>query len=244
MGRSNLWFVHDVAKPTTFPRCQWALDLYGYDGLREVPTKIDGWYWESGYNHDPFADSEYIRDWNLRAAYGTWDAHKNERKVYKTHEIKWMAFVSGKRESRCLLGDVILNGDDILSGKKFEDGCVPLSWRLDVHRPDPEYIAEFEGDAFIAKADVYGLKESKYKGPYWMPYRCLYSRDVPNLFMAGRNISATQDALGAARVQRTTGMMGEIVGMAASICKKHNIDPRGVYKDHLDELKELMKEEN
>lgn len=113
---------------------------------------------------------------------------------------------------------------------------------MDVHRPDPKYIAEFEGDAFIAKADVYGMKESKYKGPYWMPYRCLYSRDVPNLFMAGRNISATQDALGAARVQRTTGMMGEIVGMAASICKKHNIDPRGVYLDHLDELKELMKE--
>jgi len=128
--------------------------------------------------------------------YGTWDAHKNERKDYKTHEIKWFAFVSGKRESRRLLGDVILNGDDILSGKEFADGCVPLSWRLDVHRPDPEYIAEFEGDAFIAKADVYGMKESRYKGPYWMPYRCLYSRDVPNLFMAGRNISTTQDALG------------------------------------------------
>jgi hypothetical protein len=174
--------------------------------------------------------------------YGSWDAHKNDKKKYKTHEIKWLAFVSGKRESRRLLGDVILNGDDILSGEKFADGCVPLSWRLDVHRPDPEYIAEFEGDAFIAKADLYGMKESRYKGPYWMPYRCLYSRDVPNLFMAGRNISTTQDALGAARVQRTTGMMGEIVGMAAAICKKHNIDPRGVYKKHLDELKTLMEE--
>jgi hypothetical protein len=59
--------------------------------------------------------------------------------------------------------------------------------------------------------------------------------------MAGRNISTTQDALGAARVQRTTGMMGEIVGMAASICKKYNTDPRSVYKEHLDELKRLMK---
>lgn len=241
MGRSNLWFVHDVGKPTTFPRCPWALDLYGYDGLREAPTKIDGWYWESGFDHDPFADSEYIRDWNLRAVYGTWDAHKNERKDYKTHEIKWFAFVSGKRESRRLLGDVILNGEDILSGKQFADGCVPLSWRLDVHRPDPQYIAEFEGDAFIAVADVYGKEESRYKGPYWMPYRCLYSRDVDNLFMAGRNISTTQDALGAARVQRTTGMMGEIVGMAASICKKYNTNPRSVYQDYLDELKRLMR---
>jgi hypothetical protein len=240
MGRSNLWFVHDVKTPTKFPRCPWALDLYGYEALRKAPTKIDGWYWESGFNHGPFKEGEYIRDWNLRAVYGSWDAHKNERKEYKTHEIKWLAFVSGKRESRRLLGDVILNGNDILSGKKFADGCVPLSWRLDVHRPDPEYIAEFEGDAFIAKADLYGMKESRYKGPYWMPYRCLYSRDVPNLFMAGRNISTTQDALGAARVQRTTGMMGEIVGMAAALCKKHNIDPRGVYQQHLDELKMLM----
>ncbi|RKY12383.1 MAG: hypothetical protein DRP65_01395, partial [Planctomycetota bacterium] len=141
---------------------------------------------------------------------------------------------------RRLLGDVILNGDNILSGKKFADGCVPLTWRLDVHRPDPQYLAEFEGDAFLAVADVYGKKESVYKGPYWMPYRCLYSRDVPNLFMAGRNISTTQDALGAARVQRTTGMMGEIVGMAASICKKYNTNPRSVYQEHLDELKRLM----
>ncbi|MBW8017217.1 MAG: FAD-dependent oxidoreductase [Planctomycetes bacterium] len=241
MGRSNLWFVHDVGKPTTFPRCPWALDLFGYEQLRKAPTKIDGWYWESGFNHDPIAEGEYIRDWNLRAVYGTWDAHKNERKDYKTHEIKWLAFVSGKRESRRLLGDVILNGVDILSDKKFADGCVPLSWRLDVHRPDPEYIAEFEGDAFIASADLYGKEETKYKGPYWMPYRCLYSRDVPNLFMAGRNISTTQDALGAARVQRTTGMMGEIVGMAASICLRQKTSPRGVYQNHLDELKRLMR---
>ncbi len=241
MGRSNLWFVYDVGKPTTFPRCQWALNLYGYDQLRKAPEKVDGWYWESGYNHDPIEEGEYIRDWNLRAVYGTWDAHKNERKEYKTHEIKWLAFVSGKRESRRLLGDVILNGDDIHSGKIFADGCVPLSWRLDVHRPDPKYIAEFEGDAFLAIADLYGMKESRYKGPYWMPYRCLYSRDVENLFMAGRNISATQDALGAARVQRTTGMMGEIVGMAASICKKYNTDPRSVYQEHLDKLKKLMR---
>jgi hypothetical protein len=241
MGRTNLWFVHDIKKPTKFPRCRWALDLYGYAGLRKAPTKIDGWYWESGFNHGPFKEGEYIRDWNFRAVYGSWDAHKNDKKEYKTHEIKWFAFVSGKRESRRLLGDVILAGNEILSGKKYEDGCVPLTWRLDVHRPDPEYIAEFEGDAFIADAYLYGKEETKYKGPYWMPYRCLYSRDVPNLFMAGRNISVTQDALGAVRVMRTTGMMGEIVGMAASICKKYNADPRSVYQNHLDELKILMK---
>ena len=74
-----------------------------------------------------------------------------------------------------------------------------------------------------------------------MPYRCLYSRNVPNLFMAGRDISVTHEALGTTRVQRTTGMMGEVVGMAVSLCKKYGIEPRGVYAEHLEELKKLMR---
>ena len=73
-----------------------------------------------------------------------------------------------------------------------------------------------------------------------MPYRCLYSRNVENLFMAGRNISVTHVALGTIRVMRTGGMMGEVVGMAASICKEHGVLPRGVYQKHLPELKSLM----
>lgn len=242
MGRSNLWFTHDVGESTTFPKCPWALNLYDYEKIREVPNKINGWYWESGFNHDPILYGEYIRDWNLRAVYGTWDAHKNNRKEYKTHKIKWLAYVAGMRESRRLMGDVVLNKYDILEGKEFGDGCVPLTWRLDVHRPDPNFSSEFEGDEFIADANLMGPAEgTTYNGPYWMPFRCLYSRDVSNLFMAGRNISVTQGALGAARVQRTTGMMGEIVGKAASICIDNDAMPRDVYQKYLDELKMLMK---
>jgi hypothetical protein len=59
--------------------------------------------------------------------------------------------------------------------------------------------------------------------------------------MAGRNISVTHVALGTVRVQKTTGMMGEVIGMAASLANKHHTNPRGVYQDHLDELKKLMK---
>lgn len=59
--------------------------------------------------------------------------------------------------------------------------------------------------------------------------------------MAGRGISVTHEALGAVRVMRTCGMMGEVVGMAASICKKHNCDPHGVYDKHLAKLQNLLK---
>ena len=77
--------------------------------------------------------------------------------------------------------------------------------------------------------------------PYHVPYRTLYSRNIKNLFMAGRNVSVTHIALGTVRVMATTSMMGEVVGMAAKICKQYDIFPRDVYKDHLVELQDLMK---
>lgn len=60
----------------------------------------------------------------------------------------------------------------------------------------------------------------------------LYSRNIPNLFMAGRDISVTHDGLGPVRVMRTCGMMGEIVGKAAAICIDEHTTPRGVYENN------------
>ena len=97
----------------------------------------------------------------------------------------------------------------------------------------------FEGVEFLSE-NTLGDESLKYKGPYWAPYRCLYSRNISNLFMAGRDISVTRDALGAVRVMCTCGIMGEIVGKAAWICVRHQTTPRGVYDSHLPLLKELM----
>ena len=235
-GGSNLWTTEDTGKPSPFPRCPWAWDL----SKRPFPARPDQWgkwFWESGFDRDSIEETERMRDNNLRAMYGAWDALKNVRKLYPNRRLSWAAYVMGKRESRRLLGDVILTRDDLLAGKAYTDGCVPTSWSIDLHLADPKYLRGFEQDPFISY--VASHYES-YKRPYWVPYRCLYSRNVPNLFMAGRDISVTHEALGTTRVQRTTGMMGEIVGMAVSLCKKHNTDPRGVYAEHLDELKKLM----
>jgi hypothetical protein len=241
MGRCNLWNVIETDRPVPFPRCPWALDLSdkpfpGRGGDRRSILALGGWYWESGFDHDPFEKSEYIRDWNFRAMYGAWDCLKNVDRAYPNHKLNWAAHVSGKRESRRLLGDVVLNMEDLLGGKQYPDGCVPTGWKIDLHLADPRYVEGFEGDGFIAQAHF-----TDYAKPYWIPYRCLYSRNVDNLFMAGRDISVTHEALGAVRVMRTGGCMGEIVGMAASLSKKRDTDPRGVYGDHLDELKDLMR---
>ncbi len=238
MGRCNLWNVAETGKPVAFPRCPWALDLSDkpFPGRADQGgiKKLGGWYWEGGFDHDPIEKSEYIRDWNLRAMYGAWDCLKNVDKIYPNHKLTWAAYIAGKRESRRLLGDIILQKQDLLTNKKYPDGLVPATWTIDLHLPDKRYEKGFEGDGFISQAHY-----TSYQKPYWVPYRCLYSRNVPNLFMAGRDISVTHEALGAVRVMRTCGMMGEVVGMAASLCKKHNTNPRGVYQHHLTELKEL-----
>ena len=238
-------------KPAPFPRCPWAIDLTdkpfpgrpanaGSKGnTNEPPPSLGGWFWESGFNKDPISDVEWMRDQNFRAMYGAWDALKNVNKLYPNYKLGWAAFIAGKRESRRLLGDVILAADDFRTNRVWPDGVFPCSWSIDLHSPNPAYQKGHEGEEFIARSTV-SSKEFAYKGPYWAPYRSLYSRNVNNLFMAGRDISVTHDGLGPVRVMRTCGMMGEVVGMAAFVCKEHKVLPRGVYREHLDDLKDLM----
>jgi hypothetical protein len=235
MGRTNLWRVVDTGKPAPFPRCRWAVDLTNKP-FPDWLDKLGRWFWESGFYHEPFEKAEYIRDTNFRAMYGAWNYLKNVQNKYPNHKLEWAAYIAGKRESRRLLGDLVLTQEDLTSGRAYPDGLVPATWTIDLHLPDKQYEKTFEGDAFISKAHY-----TMYPKPYWIPYRCFYSRNISNLFMAGRDISVTHEALGAVRVMRTCGMMGEVVGMAASLCKKNNTGPRGVYHDHLDEFKELAK---
>jgi hypothetical protein len=241
MGPCNLWNVKETDRPQTFPRCPWALDLRdkpfpGRSKDKPDPNKLGGWYWESGFDLDPIARAEEIRDWNFRAMYGAWDALKNADGVFTNYALNWSAYVRGRRESRRLLGDVVLTKQDLETSRTFPDGCVPTGWKMDLHLPDPHYEKGFEGNAFISTAHF-----GSYPMPFWVPYRCLYSRNVSNLFMAGRDISVTHDALGAVRVMRTGGCMGEVVGMAASVAVKRSATPRAVYERYLGDLQDLMR---
>jgi len=236
----------NVAAP--FPRCPWAVDLTDkpFPGRKnfkgqwaDTPlSNLGGWFWESGFQLDMVNDIERIRDLNFRAMYGAWDALKNVDKLYPNHRLGWAAFIAGKRESRRLLGDVVLTGDDFRTGREFPDGCFPCSWHIDIHTPHPDFDQGHTGNEFISRATT--GKDFAYKSPYWAPYRTLYSRNITNLFMAGRNISVTREGLGPVRVMKTCGMMGEIVGKAAWICVRDETSPRGVYEKHLPLLKELM----
>ena len=126
---------------------------------------------------------------------------------------------------------------DIQDGVMYSDGLVTATWTIDLHFPNAENSKYFPGEEFFAATKHIRVQ------PYTIPYRCLYSRNVPNLFMAGRDISTTHVAFGSTRVMRTCGMMGEAVGYAASVCRKYDVLPRAVYEQHLDELIDLVSED-
>jgi hypothetical protein len=152
--------------------------------------------------------------------------------------LTWVAFVGGPRESRRILGDIVLTQDDIVSKRDFPDGCVPSTWSIDLHYPKEEYAKKFPDNPFISIA-VHDRRVDRTYG-YPVPYRCFYSKDVENLFMAGRCVSVTHEALGTVRVMKTCGMMGEVVGKAARVALAHDTTPRGVYEKHWAELDALL----
>lgn len=240
MGMSNMWAWDELDSDAPFPQTPWALELT----MADFPYPRDHhgqWFWESGFDKDAIGGAEAVRDWNLRAVFGAFNAMKNGGGAadHRHAVLTWVAFVGGPRESRRLMGDVVLTQDDIVNKRDFPDGCVPSTWSIDLHYPKEQYAQKYPDNPFISKA-VHGKGVDRSYG-YPIPYRCFYSRNIDNLFMAGRCISVTHEALGTVRVMKTCGMMGEVVGKAASICTIHDCQPCDVYEAHLDELLTLLK---
>jgi len=239
MGMSNMWAWDERDEARSFPKTPWALDLEMKDF--PYPRAHHGqWFWEGGFDKDAIGDAEGIRDWNLRAVFGAFNAMKNRDGADKHRNafLTWVAYIGGPRESRRLMGDVVLTEEDIVKKRDFPDGCVPSTWSIDLHYPKEQYAKKYPDNPFISIAKHNRAVDRAFGYP--VPYRCFYSRNIENLFMAGRNISVTHEALGTTRVMKTCGMMGEVVGKAASICIDRQCKPRDVYTGYLDELKRLL----
>ena len=233
MGSSVQWNAREEEN-SQFPIKPWMLKFTEESCCY---LKHGDWDWETGMNRDQLMNFEYVRDYGMLAVYSNWAFIKNRAKrkaEWANLALNWVAYVAGKRESRRLLGDHILTENDIFKNIPMKDGTCWTTWSIDLHYPMKENAKYFPEDPFRSVC-----RHSVHSG-YAIPYRCFYSRNIENLFMAGRNISVTHVALGTVRVMRTTGMMGEVVGMAASICVRNKCKPRAVYTDYLNELKTLM----
>jgi hypothetical protein len=234
MGSSVQWFAEEKSNAIPFPEIKWGIEWN--EDKAEHLVRGD-WNWETGMGIDQIKEFERIRDYGLMVVYSNWSFLKNhsvDKEKYAKQQLQWVAYIAGKRESRRLVGDYILCESDLVDHKVYPDGTAPTSWTIDLHYPDPENTKQFPGAEFKSIAHHTPIQ------PYPIPFRCLYSINIPNMLMAGRNISVSHVALGTVRVMRTTGMMGEVIGMAASVCKQHHTDPRGVYTNHFEDLKQLM----
>ena len=236
MGVSIEWYCEDWNTPCTFPdSLDWGLHL---DEETVAPVHRANWYWEVGMNDDQVADAEKIRDYGMYVAYSTFSYCKNrlaKKEDWECTHLVWVSHVSGKRESRRIIGDLVLREQDLTRPIPYEDGTCTTTWRIDQHYPDPRNAGKYPGAEWMSIGKLVPID------PYALPYRCFYSKDVANLFMAGRDISVTHIALGSVRVMRTCAMMGEVVGMAASICSKRSVLPRDIYTTYFEDLKALMR---
>lgn len=227
MGSSVLWLTHDKGSPVTFPEVPWALEVAG-----SYSATAGTWKWEySADELNQIEDGEKIRDHMLMAIYGSF---YNAKKMPENAnlELEWVSYLIGKRESRRLVGDHIYTFRDEKDMTEFPDAVVMEKRDIDVHYQ--QVLADSSKPDFLSEAIYYKLDH------YYIPFRSLYSKNIPNLLMAGRCFSCSHAGLGGPRVMNTTGQMGVAVGYAASLCKKYNINPRGVYKDHIAELQKLI----
>ncbi len=225
MGSSVLWNSHRLEKPSGFPDVPWAADV------AKDHAAINGeWQWEYSTDElNQIDDAEEIRDHMFRAIYGSFsNAKKNPENANVA--LKWVAYIAGKRESRRLMGDYIYTMQDVTKHREFPDAVVEEIRSIDVH-----YQESLKGAAvdFLSEAL---FRQTEF---YYIPFRCLYSRNIDNLMMAGRCFSCSHVGLGGPRVMNTTGQMGIATGFAAALCIEHNTTPRGVYEKHMDELRQL-----
>lgn len=234
MGHSLRWYSEEDAEETAFPDIDWGMPFNDKNCLK---NKRGDWEQETGFYRDMVGEIEYIRDFGLRAIYSNWSYQKNhyeKKEQWKNSTLRWVSPIGGKRESYRVKGDHILTQNDILNRVEYEDATACLTWSIDFHFPEPDNEREF-GEPFRSFAYHRGIGL-----PYPVPYRCLYAKDVANLFLGGRIVSTSHVAFGSIRVMRTLGELGEVIGIAAALCAKEDCLPRGVYTDHLAAFKELL----
>ena len=227
MGTSVLWNSQKTATPSTFPQVPWAMPV-----SENLANTKGEWFWEYSDNDlNQIDDAEQIRDHMFRAIYGNFYNAKTLPKNANV-ELKWMAYIGARRESRRIIGDHIYTMDDVTSKTFFPDTVVEEKREIDCHFQRKEKGSRFD---YLSRALFW-----KTHHLYYLPFRSLYSKDIDNLMIAGRCFSCSHVGLGGPRVMNTCAQMGIATGYAAALCKKHNTVPRTIAQKHIKELRSMI----
>jgi len=238
MGSTIYWRAFPRKESGKFPdvkKLPWAAQC---DADYHLPVPKNRWWWETGMEIDNSMEPELVRDNYLRCLFGNWAYIKNHVAEFKDMRLDYLNFIAAKRESRRIVGALVLNENDIVQKKEYPDASFTTSWTMDLHyakKDNAERFPGWEWQTYCTNSDP-----EYHVHKYDVPYRVLCCRDIDNLFLGGRAMSVTHMALGTVRVQCTLGMAGEVTAMAARICKDHDAMPIDVYDKYLDELKGYM----
>ncbi|MBQ8082096.1 MAG: FAD-dependent oxidoreductase [Clostridia bacterium] len=259
MGNSLMFIAVDRGEPVPFEKPEWAYTfteeqlryrphttgitahrdggeiVQAEEGKNQLPgfSCVDAGYWwiELGGQYDDIIEqAEEIRDELMKCVYGVWDHLKNGGDHGVDHyDLDWVGIVPGYRESRRLEGKYILTENDIRANRRFEDAVAYGGWPMDVH---------VRGG--LRDFDDYPSHVYNFEGCYTIPYRCFVSKNVDNLMMAGRDISASKMAFSSTRVMGTCAVGGQAAGTAAALAIRKGCKPEDVGRFHIAELQQTL----
>lgn len=240
MGDSIYFRASNLGRPVPFNPPAWAKKFPTDDSLPfrhpelevfdpETGEMFGFWWIEYGGMGDVIEESQDIHDELMGVVYGIWDHMKNSGDHgVDNYELTWVCPIVASRESRRLMGDYVVSESDIRDGVLFNDRVAYGGWPIDVHPPQGMYSPEPPCIQDFITA------------PCSVPFRSLYSKDVPNLLFAGRNISVTHVALGSLRVMATCAIMGQAAGTAAALCSRYDISPSVLAQERIGDLQQQL----
>ncbi|GAC45976.1 pyridine nucleotide-disulfide oxidoreductase [Pediococcus acidilactici NGRI 0510Q] len=238
LGSTLFFYTKDLGRPVKYVKPSFARDITKTSIIKNrIIKKEDNgcayWWIEWGGELDVVHDNEKIRDELQAIVYGIWDYIKNSGNYDADNlTLEWIGSVPGKREYRRFEGDYTLKQTDIEEQVLFKDRIGFGGWSIDLHPASGVYN------------DSVGAQHSVPDGIYHIPYRILYSKNISNLFLAGRDVSTSHVAFGTVRVMATCAVMGQAAGTAAAIAVKHNANPRDVYLRYLKEYQQTLLRED
>ncbi len=236
LGHSMYFYSKNTDKPVKFKAPNFALkditQIPRYKAIGKDDKGCRFWWFEYGGRHDTIHDTEEIKYELWKVIYGVWDYIKNsgEFEGVENMTLEWVGTIPGKRESRRFEGLYMMRQQDVIEQSKFDDAIAHGGWAIDLHPADGVY------------SELSGCTQWHSKGIYDIPYRSFVSKDIDNLFLAGRIISATHVAFGSTRVMATTALCAQAIGVAAAICLENNVSPAGILENGL--IKNLQNELN
>lgn len=219
LGHTIYFYSKNVGAPVKYVAPEFALkDITKIPRYKVLNDKDFGcrlWWLEYGGRRDTIHESEDIK-WELwKVVYGVWDYIKNSGEFPDAENLtlEWVGTIPGKRESRRFEGHYMIKQQDLVEQAQFDDAVSFGGWAVDLHPSDGVYDSKP------------GCTQYHSKGVYQIPLSTMISKNISNLFLGGRVISATHVAFGSTRVMATTALSGQAVGYGAAQCIKNNILP-------------------